>query len=168
MRGWSWPVAPGAYDRRWNGADHMVDETRYRELLRAAEHRACPFARALLARCVGCSRSRWLYLADRQAVVCDDESLRSHCVAFYDALHENARFALRIDPDAPWPFAKEMRAQCGGARGLSAALNLPDDESADIGAAVAAGVHRFGAPQRFPYSEIMRRVAQYRLRSRSR
>ena len=69
----------------------------------------CPFERALLSRCVGCDRSRKLNLAEREAIACSDPAAREDCLSFYQALHENAQFALKITPDSPWPFGKEIR-----------------------------------------------------------
>jgi hypothetical protein len=192
---------------------------------------SCPFERALLSRCVGCGRSLKLNLAEREAIACGDSVVREHCLAFYQALHENAQFALKINPaasrplpntggttshstrpasgqvagyppqageganvtpksalrfphpnpppqageganvtpksiNAPWPFGKEIRAQCGGVRGLASALNTAGDETTDIAETVLAGVQSLGSCDAFPYSEIMRAVVHYEPRKR--
>jgi hypothetical protein len=127
---------------------------------------SCPFERALLSRCVGCGRSRKLNLAEREAIACGDPVVREHCLAFYQALHDNAQFALKINPDAPWPFGKEIRAQCGGVRGLAAALGAAGDETTDTAETVLAGVQSLGSCEAFPYSEIMRAVVHYEPRKR--
>jgi hypothetical protein len=127
---------------------------------------SCPFERALLSRCVGCGRSRKLNLAEREAIACGDPVVREHCLAFYQALHENAQFALKINPDAPWPFGKEIRAQCGGVRGLASALNAAGDETTDTAETILAGVQSLGSCEAFPYSEIMRAVVHYEPRKR--
>ena len=94
------------------------------------------------------SRSRKLNLAEREAIACGDPAVREHCLTFYQALHENAQFALKINPDAPWPFGKEIRAQCGGVRGLAAAMDGAADETTDIAATVLQGQQRFGDHRR--------------------
>jgi hypothetical protein len=127
---------------------------------------SCPFERALLSRCVGCGRSLKLNLAEREAIACGDSVVREHCLAFYQALHENAQFALKINPDAPWPFGKEIRAQCGGVRGLASALNAAGDETTDTAETILAGVQSLGSCEAFPYSEIMRAVVHYEPRKR--
>jgi hypothetical protein len=127
---------------------------------------SCPFERALLSRCVGCGRSRKLNLAEREAIACSDPVVREHCLAFYQALHDNAQFALKINPDSPWPFGKEIRAQCGGVRGLAAALGAAGDETTDTAETVLAGVQSLGSCEAFPYSEIMRAVVHYEPRKR--
>lgn len=126
----------------------------------------CPFERALLSRCVSCKRARKLNLAEREAIACSDPMMREHCQHFYDALHENAQFALKITPDAPWPFGKEIRAQCGGVRGLASALNSTSDETTDVAVTVLEGKERYGMSSQFPYSEIMRAVVHYEPRKR--
>jgi hypothetical protein len=151
---------------------------------------SCPFERALLSRCVGCGRSRKLNLAEREAIACGDPVVREHCLAFYQALHDNAQFALKINPveirpspqpsplrgeganvtpkpiNAPWPFGKEIRAQCGGVRGLAVALGAAGDETTDTAETVLAGVQSLGSCEAFPYSEIMRAVVHYEPRKR--
>ena len=127
---------------------------------------SCPFERALLSRCVSCGRSRKLNLAEREAIACSDPGMREFCLSFYQALHENAQFALKTSPDAPWPFGKEIRAQCGGVRGLSAVLGGPGDENTDVAAAVLQGRERYASCDQFPYSEIMRAVVHYEPRKR--
>lgn len=142
------------------------NEDAYRLVRKAYIEHSCPFERALLSRCVMCGRSRKLNLAEREAIACGDPAVREHCLAFHDALHENAQFALRIDPDAPWPFGKEIRAQCGGVRGLSVALGGTGDEFTNTAEVVLQGLERFGGCDQFPYSEIMRTVVHYEPRPR--
>lgn len=142
------------------------NEDAYKLARKAYIEFSCPFERALLSRCVGCARSRKLNLAEREAIACGDPEVREHCLTFYQALHDNAQFALKINPDAPWPFGKEIRAQCGGVRGLAAALGETGDEATDAAASVLGGLGRFGTIDDFPYSEIMRTVVHYEPRKR--
>jgi len=142
------------------------NEDAYKLARKAYIQHSCPFERALLSRCVGCGRSRKLNLAEREAIACGDPVAREHCLAFYEALHDNAQFALKINPDAPWPFGKEIRAQCGGVRGLAAALGEAGDETTDTAETVLAGVQSLGSCEAFPYSEIMRAVVHYEPRKR--
>jgi hypothetical protein len=72
-----------------------------------------------------------------------------------------------MDPSQPWPFGKEIRAQCGGILGLMEILGMQDaDGSDDIAQIVAAGIERHGDIAAFPYSEIMRAVVHYEPRKR--
>jgi hypothetical protein len=142
------------------------NEDAYRLARKAYIEHSCPFERALLSGCAGCGRSRKLNLAEREAIACGDPVVRQDCLSFYQALHENAQFALKINPDAPWPFGKEIRAQCGGVRGLSTALDGAGDDTTDVAATVLLGRERFASCDQFPYSEIMRAVVHYEPRKR--
>ena len=142
------------------------NEGAYKLARKAYIEYSCPFERALLSCCVGCDRSRKLNLAAREAIACGDAAVREHCLAFYQALHGNAQFALKINPDGPWPFGKEIRAQCGGVRGLAAAMDSAADETTDIAATVLQASQHFGGCDDFPYSEIMRAVVHYEPRKR--
>ena len=142
------------------------NEDAYKLARRAYIEYSCPFERALLSRCVSCSRSRKLNLAEREAIACGDPAVREHCMTFYHALHDNAQFALKINPDAPWPFGKEIRAQCGGVRGLAEALNTEGNENTDTAETVLRALEQFGTCEQFPYSQIMRAVVHYEPRKR--
>ena len=142
------------------------NEGAYKLARRAYIEFSCPFERALLSRCVTCSRSRKLNLAEREAIACGDPAVREHCITFYNALHDNAQFALKINPDAPWPFGKEIRAQCGGVRGLAIALGEAGDENTDTAETVLRALNELGTCEQFPYSQIMRAVVHYEPRKR--
>ena len=134
------------------------NEDAYRQARETAIDLPCPFERALLSRCVACFRARKLLLAEREA--------NARCRAFHEALHQNARFALHMDPQQPWPFGKEIRAQCGGVLGLKNVLAHGEEVEADVAELVSEGIGKFGAVEDFPYSEIMRAVVHYEPRKR--
>lgn len=142
------------------------NEDAYKLARQAYITHSCPFERALLSRCVACARSRKLNLAEREAINCGDPEARESCLAFHRAVHENAQFALKIAPGTPWPFGKEIRAQCGGVRGLAAARGGPGDETTDVAATVLAALAAGGGIEALPYSEIMRAVVHYEPRKR--
>ena len=73
------------------------NEDAYKLARRAYIEYSCPFERALLSRCVSCQRARKLNLAEREAIACGDPAVREHCISFYNALHDNAQFALKIN-----------------------------------------------------------------------
>ena len=142
------------------------NEDAYKLARKAYIAHSCPFERAILSRCVTCSRSKRLNLAEREAIACGDPAVREQCTAFHQALHDNAQFALKIAPDAPWPFGKEIRAQCGGVRGLAQTLGGKGDETTDAAETVLAALGHYGESSTFPYSEIMRAVAHYEPRKK--
>lgn len=146
------------------------NEDAYRQAREAAIACQCPFERALLSRCVECHQARKLLLAEREVISCTDAALADRCRAFHAELHDKARFALHIEAGAPWPFGKEIRAQCGGVLGLADCMTESADTppAADIAAlldtATAAGM----SVEDLPYSCIMRAVAHYEPRRRHR
>jgi hypothetical protein len=142
------------------------NEDAYRQARETAIDLPCPFERALLSRCVACFKSRKLLLAEREAITCSEREANSRCKVFHEALHHNARFALHMDPHQPWPFGKEIRAQCGGVLGLKAVLSQGEEVEADVAELVSQGIEKFKDVDRFPYSEIMRAVAHYEPRKR--
>ncbi len=139
------------------------NEEAYKQARDAAINRPCPFERALLSRCVSCMHARKLLLAEREAITCGHEVSNQSCQTFHQALHVNARFALHMDANQAWPFGKEIRAQCGGVLGLSAALGV---DHADVASLVAEGAQHYGGIELFPYSEIMRGVVHYEPRKK--
>lgn len=143
------------------------NESAYKQARDTAIALPCPFERALLSRCANCFKSRKLLLAEREAISCTEQAANERCLRFHHALHSNARFALHMDPNQPWPFGKEIRAQCGGILGLMEVLGLDGNEgSDDIAQLVAAGIERHGDIATLPYSEIMRAVVHYEPRKR--
>jgi hypothetical protein len=142
------------------------NEDAYREARQSAIGLACPFERALLSRCVVCFKSHRLLLAEREAISCTEQQASELCQRFHSELHHNARFALHTEPDQPWPFGKEIRAQCGGGLGLAEVLDKPAGQPADIALLVDEAIERFGDVGNFPYSEIMRAVVHFEPRRR--
>lgn len=142
------------------------NEDAYRAARQSAIDLACPFERALLSRCVSCFKAKKLLLAEREAIACTEHAANDLCQAYHAALHQNARFALHIDPNQPWPFGKEIRAQCGGVLGLQTALDPQEDTGADVALIMAHGLKQFGNMGAFPYSEIMRAIVHFEPRKR--
>lgn len=139
------------------------NEEAYKQARDAAINRPCPFERGLLSLCVSCMHARKLLLAEREAITCGHETANHTCKAFHQAVHQNARFALHMDPNQPWPFGKEIRAQCGGVLGLKESLGADDK---DVARLLGAAVQRYGDIEALPYSEIMRGVVHYEPRRR--
>lgn len=143
------------------------NESAYKQARDTAIALPCPFERALLSRCANCGKSRKLLLAEREAISCTEQVANELCLRFHHALHANARFALHMDPSQPWPFGKEIRAQCGGILGLMEVLDIDGSfGSGDIAQLVATGIERYGDITALPYSEIMRAIVHYEPRKR--
>ena len=142
------------------------NEDAYKEARQSAIALACPFERALLSRCVVCFKAKKLLLAEREVISCTEERANQQCQQYHEAVHENARFALHVEPHQPWPFGKEIRAQCGGVRGLADALGKQPGMPADVALLINEGMLRYGDLGQFPYSEIMRAVVHFEPRRR--
>ena len=171
------------------------DEDAFRLRRQAALDHFCPFERALLARCVACSRARTVLLAEREAIGCDAQTPSERCHDFRERLRTAARFALRADPSKPWPFSQEIRLQCGGLIGLSEALDADADADADadidadvdadavaaaavadvvqgpsvadVDALVQRALQRYREFDALPWSRIIRAVTRYVPRRRA-
>lgn len=143
------------------------NESAYKQARDTAIALPCPFERALLSLCATCCKSRKLLLAEREAISCTEAQANANCQSFHQALHANARFALHMDPTQPWPFGKEIRAQCGGILGLRDILGIADNNfGVDISQLVDTALTRHGDTADFPYSEIMRAIVHYEPRKR--
>lgn len=142
------------------------DEDAFRLRRRAVLDFACPFERALLAQCVACSRAHTALLAEREAIGCDARAASERCHAFRDRLRTASRFALRADPSAPWPFSKEIRAQCGGLNGLGEALG-ENAAVADVDALMQRALQRHHDFDGLAWPRIIRAVIRREPRRRA-
>lgn len=143
-----------------------MEEDEYKAFYQTLNQHPCQFEKAVLSSRCACSKAQRLNLAEREAVVCTLQAARLRCQALLDALHQNARFALKQahQPDA-MPHGKEMKVQCGGLQGLQAALFPESGEGVgDIAGLVEQAVARFGGLEHLPYQEIVRAIAHYQVR----
>jgi len=141
-----------------------MDEDAFRKELRATDRYACPFGKAILARCSACSLAGRRAIAERETVICTRAAAHEQCEKLYDLLYDNSQFALkRIHPDAPLTHAQNMKIQCGGLRGLQ----LLQDESglvSDVAALVQAVQQAFDNLEELPFSTIIQSVSAYQAR----
>lgn len=103
-----------------------MDEQAYQASRRVLNPAPCVFERAILAGCAQCELSRRRALAEREVVTCSVPVARINCATLASLFHERATFALRLPrAGVPMAHAKAMQLQCGGLRGLQAALAEP-------------------------------------------
>jgi len=141
-----------------------VDEDAFRKELRATDRLACPFGKAILARCCACSLSARRAIAERETVICTRAPAHEQCEILYGLLYDNSQFALkRIHPDAPLTHAQNMKIQCGGLHGLQLAQD-ESEEVSDVAALVEAAQHTFGGLDDLPFSTIVQSVSAYQAR----
>lgn len=145
-----------------------MDETEFKQTYTEYNDRPCVFAKALLARCAGCSRAQRLNIAEREAMACTSAAAWRQCGELLPLLRSNALFALRLThADGPLPHGKEMKVQCGGLRGLRAAL-APAAEGpvTDVYGLVTAATVEFGSLTALPFGAIVKAIVGYEARRR--
>lgn len=146
-----------------------MDHDSFRDARRALNPHPCPFERAILARCCGCSLAARLNISERESVTCSDAAARQVCERLGAALRQNSQFALKVAPGAAVPHAKEMKVICGGLLGLQrVTTDEVEDraEVADVRTLVLAAQASFGSLEALPFSAIMPSVAAFELRRR--
>ena len=136
-----------------------MDETAFRQRLSDMIERPCTFGKAVLARCVACSRSDRIQIAEREVVTCQTAPSLSRCISLHEQLRHNFSFALRkTSEQTALSHAQEMRIQCGGLKGLHQVLH-DDCEVADVDALLAAILMRWEDLADLPYSEVVHAAA---------
>lgn len=141
-----------------------MDEDAYRVARDSINPMPCAFEKALLAGCVACAQAERHLLAERETVNCLDARAQQDCIGLRLALREHFAFVLKlVHPDQPAPHGKELKAQCGGLRGLAHALDgseAVDDVQALVSAALRQGLDDL------PYAQIVPFVAEFNIRKR--
>ncbi len=148
----------------------MLNESAYGNARREAVRYECPFEKAILSSCSGCSAARKHHIAEREAVSCDSLPAHTLCGALHDLLREKALFALKLPHSAEkLPHAKEMKIQCGGLKGLERVVTgLAEDPQmvADVKDLVSRAIEHFGDIGMLPYLEIVKSISAFEIRQR--
>ena len=149
-----------------------MDQDAFRETYREVNEVYCAFEKSVLTNECRCSRAERFCIAEREGVHCRSEQSQARCIRWLDLLRAQARFALHTEEERRLlPHGKAIRLQVGGMRGLVRVLQPTDPVPptiADIEGTLALAQDRFGALEELPFSEIMREVAAYQVRKRSR
>ena len=142
-----------------------MDELAYHASRRAMNPSPCVFERAILVGCAQCELARRHALAEREVVACALEVARINCTILNKLFHERATFALRLPrPGAPIAHAKGMRLQCGGLRGLQAALAAP---TTDVHTMVQQAKANDASLLDLPWGEIVADIVAWQPRRRA-
>jgi hypothetical protein len=148
-----------------------MNEDEYKGAYQAINERACPFEKAILSRQCGCQYAQRLQIADREATGCRSATAQPMCQELLRLLRTNAQFALGM-ATAPGalPHVKEMKVQVGGLLGLQRSVpNMADMRDVEnVYGLVKAAKKTHGALQSLPFSQIVRSIASYRGRRRTR
>lgn len=149
-----------------------MDQDLFRQTYREVNEVFCAFEKSVLTNECRCSLSERFCIAEREGVHCRTEASQTRCLRWLELLREQARFALRTEEERRMlPHGKAIRLQVGGMRGLQKALAKDDaaaGEIADVDAMLASAEDQFDALEHAPFSDIMREVAAYQVRKRSR
>lgn len=142
-----------------------MDESAYHASRHHLNPTPCVFERAILAGCAVCELARRRALAEREVLTCTVPVARINCATLLDLLHERARFALRL-PRAGEPIAhaKMMQLQCGGLRGVQAAMDAP---VADVHAVVRQAQGDGASLLELPWDGIVTAIVAWRSRRRN-
>jgi hypothetical protein len=146
-----------------------MDENAYRATYDDVNPLDCPFEKAILRGCCACELSLKLNIAEREAVACKSPVARENCGTLRELLRHNAQFTLKLHhADEALPYAKEIKVQCGGLRGLLHVIE-PDPVGAvrpvqNVHGLMLAAHERFGSFEDLPYSEIVKAIAVFEAR----
>ena len=149
-----------------------MDQDAFRKTYREINEVYCAFEKSVLTNECRCSQAERFCIAEREGVHCRSAERQLRCLRWLEQLREQARFALRSDEERRLlPHGKAIRLQVGGMRGLQLLLAPTEAAPADIvdvDATLAAAEQQFGKLEAVPFSEIMREVAAYQIRKRTR
>jgi hypothetical protein len=147
-----------------------MDQDAFRDTYREVNEVYCAFEKSVLTNECQCRRAERFCIAEREGVHCRMESSQARCLRWLELLREQARFALRTDQGRRLlPHGKAIRLQVGGMRGLLLALHGGAEAPAidDVDTSLAEAEARFGSLDAVPFSAIIREVAAYTVRRRS-
>jgi hypothetical protein len=142
-----------------------MDESAYKQTRSSWSERICPFEKTVLTKCVYCSQVEKHNLAEREVVLCQDETNRIRCASLYKLLRSNFSFALSVvHLDDQLTHAQEMRLQCGGLKGLQFVVD-GSDEVVDVVRLLDLVEQRFVTLEQLPFQEIVQAAkAHYQYR----
>ncbi len=128
----------------------------------------CAFAKAVLARQGACPLVTMRLQGEAERPCCASPVANANCRTLHALLRERATFALRLPPPAtPLSHTAQMRVQCGGLRGLAAALGEADATPEDIHGLVAKARERFDGLLGIPFETVIAAMLQWEGRPRA-
>ena len=127
---------------------------------------SCVFAKAVVARSVGCELARRGTVGESELVRCASPVAHTNCGTLAALLRERATFALRLPRHGtPLVHAKALQLQCGGLLALQRVL---DADVPDVHRMVALARQRWGSLVDAPWGEIVPALAAWQPRRRHR
>jgi hypothetical protein len=149
-----------------------MDQDAFRRTYRDVNERYCAYEKSVLTNECRCSQAERFCIAEREGVHCGSDEAQQQCLEILALLREAARFALKSSTEEGLlPHGKAMKIQVGGLRGIRAVLE-PDATAGapidDVHALLSRAREAYGNLAALPYSAIMREVAAYQVKKRSR
>ena len=118
------------------------------------------------------SQAERFCLAEREGVHCKSDTAQQQCEELLTLLRQHSRFTLKSsDETGALPHGKAIRIQIGGLRGLHAATQGDYGESSkinDIHGLIEKVLEKFGRLEDLPFQVIIKHIAAYKGRRRSR
>lgn len=144
----------------------MVNETAYKSVRGEINRLPCVFEKTLLARHAVCGLAANRAIGEREVIACTSPLARAECGQLSGLLREKSAFTLKLaNTQRILTHAAAMKIQCGGLQGLQGLLD-PEAPAPDVRRLVLLGRERFGDIGTFPFSEIVKGVAAFRLRGK--
>ncbi len=142
------------------------NEDAYHAARKSVNPTPCAFEKGVLACCVACSKAEKHLLAERETMNCSEPAAQARCLELKTLLRGHSAFALKLArPGQPLPHAKELKIQCGGLKGLQAALT-GSDAVGDVFALIESALASHGTLEELPYSDIVQGVVHFEARRR--
>jgi hypothetical protein len=146
-----------------------MEESEYKSTYDEITRIACVFEKALTNNQCRCSYSQHFWLADREGYSCKSASASTQCARLLEKLRETSRFSLKLATVGnQLPHNMDIRVQAGGLSGMQ---KLYGDKAvskvSDVRQLVEVAMTREGTLDDLPYSEIIKSIAEYKTRSRS-
>lgn len=149
-----------------------MDQDAFRTTYRDMNDRFCLYEKAILTGECACQQAERFCLAEREGVHCKSDTAQQRCDDLLKLLRHHARFAVKASSETgALPHGKAIRIQIGGLRGLQAAINDNQAEAtkiADIHGLIDQAMASFGRLEDLPFQLIIKTIAAYRGRRRSR
>jgi hypothetical protein len=149
-----------------------MDQDAFRRTYRDVNERYCAYEKSVLTNECRCSQAERFCIAEREGVRCGGDDAQAQCLEVLALMREAARFALKAaSEEGVLPHGKAMKIQVGGLRGIRTALEPEATTGApidDVHGLLCRARDAFGSLAGLPYSAIMREVAAYQVKKRSR
>ena len=146
-----------------------MEENEYKAVYNEITQIVCVFEKALTNNLCKCECSKHFWLADREGYACNSKQASDECAALLQQLRQSSRFSLKLPGvGAPLPHNMDIKVQAGGLSGLQKLYGATDDKyiTGNIHKLIGNAVALTGSVEALPYSEIIKSIAEYKVRSR--